>query len=291
VKPDRSSLTAMMAAAMRAIESEKPEAERVCYDPLARRLIGNIPFWFLKALYLKDHRSGVDILLPCALRCRVFDEYLQYGLDSGITQVVILGAGWDSRAYRGKLSERRIKTFEIDHPATQAAKIRAVQRVFHAIPPHVVFIPIDFTSGTLNALPSHGWDDTQKTLFLWEGVTYYLNAEAVDTVLAWIGSRSAPGSLLAFDYKRAGRRNHRPIRRRRLLPFLARRNKELRTYCMERDQVEDLLTRRGFTNITEINLNPVLAMNRKPAASFRRNWKKNSIVCAETGKPADGRGG
>jgi methyltransferase (TIGR00027 family) len=287
VKADQSSWTAMMVATIRAIESEKPETERVYYDPLAKQFIGTIPYWFIRALLIMRRRSSRGSSLKFLYRCRFFDAYLQKGLDSGVSQVVILGAGWDSRAYRGELLQRRVKTFEVDHPATQAVKIRTVKRIFRDIPPHLIFVPVDFTSGTLDALTARGFDESRKTLFLWEGVTFYLNAEAVDSVLGWIGSRSAPGSYLIFDYKRPVEKMRRGKRNRDLLRSLAKRNLEQRDYRMEWDQLEILMARRGFIDLEERTLNSLMDGSRTPSArAFASN--NMAIVTARTGKRTGG---
>ncbi len=142
--------TAMGTAAMRAIESEKNAAARICFDPLARRLTSPA-FYFLIKLFAGygDRRThGALTFIVC--RCRYLDDYLRDCLKTGTAQVVILGAGLDSRAYRDVLRQASIKVFEVDHPATQANKIIRVKKVFGKIPDNVVFLPVDFNPETLD---------------------------------------------------------------------------------------------------------------------------------------------
>ena len=111
--------------------------------------------------------------------------------------MVILGAGLDSRAYRDEMLKTKASVFEVDHPASQAYKIALVKRIIGDPLKTVSYVPVDFDHETLDKLISHGFDKSVKTLFVWEGVTYYLTAEAVDATLGWIRTHTsiAPLSL------------------------------------------------------------------------------------------------
>jgi methyltransferase (TIGR00027 family) len=124
---------------------------------------------------------------------------LQNFLNEGLQQLVILGAGYDSRAYRFDLHGQKV--FEIDHPATQADKLAKMQIVFGKVPEHVVYVPVDFTTQTLEeCLLESGYDSKQKTLFVWQGVTMYLTSDAVDATLNFVVNHSGQGSAIVFDY-------------------------------------------------------------------------------------------
>ncbi len=113
-------------------------------------------------------------------RERHVDEYLRTCLAEGIEQLVILGAGYDARAYRFKLELRGVRAFEVDHPATQQAKLKRLQHVLGRMPAQVVYVPVDFNTQTLGEqLAACGYDERLKTLFIWQGVTHYLTPEAV----------------------------------------------------------------------------------------------------------------
>lgn len=144
MRKDQTSITAAGIAVMRAVESEKPEDERICNDPYARKFI---PAWmyhvlgfFIKSGYAEWRGPGVNGFL--AARDRYIDDTLQAFLDEGIQQLVILGAGYDSRVYR--FVRTGVKIFEVDHPATQEDKLVKVQTVFGRVPEHVVYVPVDF---------------------------------------------------------------------------------------------------------------------------------------------------
>jgi methyltransferase (TIGR00027 family) len=116
-----------------------------------------------------------------------------------VKQVVILGAGFDCRAYRiPEIAQSRV--FETDHPATQEVK----KRRLGALPSHVTYVPVDFTTDTLDAvLAAAGFRKDAQTFFICEGVTHYLPAQAVDVLFRYIG-RSAAGSRLVFTYIHRG---------------------------------------------------------------------------------------
>jgi methyltransferase (TIGR00027 family) len=201
MRKSQSSLTAAGIAVVRAVESKKLPGERICYDPYAAQLV---PAWmlrffgfFIKSGYAELRGPGVNGFL--VVRERYIDDMLQNSIDKGLQQLVILGAGYDSRPYRFNLPG--VKTFEVDHPLTQADKLEKLRRVFGQIPQHVTFVPVDFNTQTLSErLFSSGYDPSLKSLFIWQGVTMYLTHAAVDATLAFIVKNAAPGSALVFDY-------------------------------------------------------------------------------------------
>ena len=202
MRKNQSSLTAAGIALARAVESEKPEDERMCYDPYARQFV---PAWmyyilgfFIRSGYAELRGPGViGYLLAREL---YIDDVLRNFLDEGLQQLVILGAGYDSRAYRFDLP-KRVKTFEVDHPVTQADKLEKVSKIFGKIPEHVRYVPTDFNTQSLSeTLLSAGYDPGLVSLFIWQGVTMYLTPGGVDATLALIVKNAAPGSAVVFDY-------------------------------------------------------------------------------------------
>ncbi len=113
-------------------------------------------------------------------------------------QVVVLGAGWDTRAW-GLLANSDSRVFEIDTPASQVVKRQAVEAA--GLPTEqVTFVATDFTTKTwLEALEEAGFDRSLPTFFLLEGLVYYLNDADLGSTLSDI-TRMAPGSRMAFDY-------------------------------------------------------------------------------------------
>ena len=133
-------------------------------------------------------------------RTRHFDELLLSESRAGIEQLVLLGAGYDTRPFRLRDALRNISVFEIDHPGTQARKRRMLAQIDESSPANVSYIPVDFNKQSLQeALAEHGFSPRRKTLFLWEGVSYYLPRAVVEGVLDFVGSCAA-GSSIVFDY-------------------------------------------------------------------------------------------
>jgi methyltransferase (TIGR00027 family) len=134
-------------------------------------------------------------------RTKHMDNILKQAAGDNIGQVVNLGAGYDSRAYRYQKAMPNVKFFEIELPEMVVEKKRRLKKVLGHVPDYVAFVPIDFNKQTIpGELKKAGYDPTVKTLFIWEGVTYYISAEAVDSTLRFIANQSAPGSSVVYDY-------------------------------------------------------------------------------------------
>jgi methyltransferase (TIGR00027 family) len=136
-------------------------------------------------------------------RTQFFDDVFVSEVTDGARQVVILGAGFDSRAHRFEsvCRERDARVFELDFPATSVEKQSTVRQVFGGLPAHVQYVPIDFNATPLETgLADAGYDPALRTAFLWEGVTFYLANAAVESVLRFVASRSGPRSAIVFDY-------------------------------------------------------------------------------------------
>jgi methyltransferase (TIGR00027 family) len=140
-----------------------------------------------------------------ALRTSAIDTAVREAIASGATQLVILGAGYDGRAWR--MTELAgVRVFEVDHPATQADKRAHVSDLPPAAGP-LSFVSIDFERESLDAvLQRAGHDRSSPTCWIWEGVVMYLTREAMRATLAGIAGRSAPGSTLIVNYHTVHRR-------------------------------------------------------------------------------------
>jgi methyltransferase (TIGR00027 family) len=133
-------------------------------------------------------------------RSRYIDDALRDALDEGCQQVVNLGAGFDTRAYRIPGIERT-RVFEVDQPAPLAWKEARLHQLLGAPPAHVSFVPIDFDTQDLGEeLDKAGFRAGLKTFFIWEAVTQYITAEAVDGTLALVANQGAAGSKIVFTY-------------------------------------------------------------------------------------------
>src|SRR5512139_1801546 len=134
-------------------------------------------------------------------RTKYIDTVLRLELEQGTGQVVILGAGYDTRAYRFHDAFPTAHFFEVDYPGTSARKLEKVTVLFGHAPVHVSYVAVDLTVNTLEAaLVTGSYDPTRRTLFICEGVTMYLTAGAVDEMLACVSRHSGLGSSIVFDY-------------------------------------------------------------------------------------------
>ena len=159
---------------------------------LAHRLTGYVP----KA-FRYPFEGDVPPQYEASARIAFFDAAVDRYL-ADITQFVILGAGFDTRAYRLP-PQTRVRSFEIDEPRTQAVKRELLEKVgINAT--GVTFVAADFEQEDwLTLLVAAGFDPSQPALFLWEGVTMYLDRAAVEDTLRKVAS-TAQGSVVAFDY-------------------------------------------------------------------------------------------
>jgi methyltransferase (TIGR00027 family) len=195
MRPDRASRTAQHNALFRALERRLPRP--LFDDPWARRflrgryrLAGALPARAVARLI--DRRWPGPRAAVC-VRTRYFDDAVRAQCAAGLDQLVILGAGFDSRPYRLPGLER-VRVFEVDHPATQARKRATVG----TSPGHVTYVPVDFLRDDLAAaLAGAGCRPGLRTLVLWEGVTNYLDAASVDRTLRTV-ARLASGLLFTY---------------------------------------------------------------------------------------------
>lgn len=145
------------------------------------------------------HSSGRRMRIFIAARTRFAEDSLAAAVERGTRQLVVLGAGLDTYAYRGEVREH-IRIFEVDHPATQAWKRQRLAEANIPLPNSLTFAPIDFEHETLAAgLDAAGFDPARQTFFTWLGVVPYLTEEAVWSTLGFIASLPN-GAHVVFDY-------------------------------------------------------------------------------------------
>ncbi len=134
-------------------------------------------------------------------RTAFFDHIFAQALRDHLEQIVLLGAGYDSRSYRFAAPIQSARIFELDALPTQQRKRACLQQAGVPISPQISFVPINFETDDLReVLIGAGFKRESRTLFIWEGVSYYLSAAAVDHVLACVKALSSAGSSIGFDY-------------------------------------------------------------------------------------------
>jgi methyltransferase (TIGR00027 family) len=209
LKVERSGGGAQAMVLSRALESSRPRADRLFEDRLARGLLrppARLLFHLIRMPLIGASMLRLsDVLAPGVRgftvgRTRYIDDALAAALGEGLDQVVILGAGYDSRAHRipGIASTR---VFELDLPHIHADKRERVSRLLDKAPDHVAFVPIDFETQKLaEVLQSAGFRQGRRTFFVCEGVTEHISAEATDRIFRYVASAAISESRIAFTY-------------------------------------------------------------------------------------------
>ncbi len=242
-----------MIATARGLGEVLPEDARLAVDPYGTRFATR---WL--RFVVRHARLFAPLvermLLTVQVRTRVIDDLLLAFLREDGRQVVILGAGYDCRAARfeDRIAQASGRVFEVDHPATQAAK-----RALVPPPPSVASLAWDFEARDAGALPGAlaalGHDAGAPSLTVWEGVTMYLSEAAVDATVRAVAALSAPRSTFVLTYF-----TPRALRPRGLLDRLARRvvlgKAEPLTFAFVPDAVPAWLQARGFSLALDASL-------------------------------------
>ena len=210
MKKEHSSSTADSVAASRAQDSLRPPGERTIDDPYAAMFAGRINRALLglgRVKWIRDFvtahydRKFPGVMGEAVFRTAKIDAILSQAIrDTGAPlQIVILGAGFDSRSLRLVEPSRgaHCRWFEVDHPATQKRKQQILASSRLDSPSR--FVAVDFQSSSLNQLLSAGFDPKTPSIFVMEGVSYYLTESAFEETLSWIRKHS-PSSRLVFNF-------------------------------------------------------------------------------------------
>ena len=154
--------------------------------------------WTMHIFGLRTDYATAKIAEIITARTAYFDRIIERASNE-CEQMVVLGAGYDMRAY-GPLKNKDITFFELDQLDTQTVKKNWLSKA--AInSDHVHFVPVDFNKDNVfSVLKQHGYHSNKKTLFLWEGVTLYLQESAISAMLSGIRQHAATGSVIAADF-------------------------------------------------------------------------------------------
>jgi methyltransferase (TIGR00027 family) len=191
------SRTAEHVALFRALESRRKDG--LFTDAYATRFLPPRYRWLARAATLPPVGHGIARLIDrrypggprmsAIARTRLIDDLLA---EAEPAQVLLLGAGYDSRAHR---IPGIPTTYEVDHPATQRAKRRRVPDR-----DHVHYIPVDLNEQALGEALDRAGFPRKRTAVIWEGVTNYLTEEAVDRTLRDLAAATAHGSTVILTY-------------------------------------------------------------------------------------------
>jgi methyltransferase (TIGR00027 family) len=210
------SRTSILTAAARAFGSREPDASVRNPDWIADRLISPAELAliaehpiskaldqnFQEAIYDPDIFGFAWLML---VRTRFIDERMERAVRGGATQLVILGAGFDTRAHRFSELLKDTAVIEIDFGTTQEYKKRRVGEALGGAPANVVYAPIDFARESLGeVLHRAGFQPRRKTYYICEGLSMYVPEDGMKETLRSIAAESAPGSAVLMEYLNRG---------------------------------------------------------------------------------------
>jgi methyltransferase (TIGR00027 family) len=195
------------------LETQEQPARRLFDDPYAFALLSDPYRMFARLAHLPILGKLVYAILDLGwpytrssgvVRTRAIDDLVRDAIRSGARQLVLLGAGFDSRGCR--LEEAgKITVFEVDHPATQQVKKERLKTCMDRLPANIRYVTVDFERDNLEAkLAESGYDPATPAIAVWEGVISYLTESAVQGTFAVLARLLAPSSFLIFTYTHKG---------------------------------------------------------------------------------------
>ena len=193
MKPNEPSRTALMIARQRAAHQVLDHGS-ILDDPFALKILRED-----ERDFANQHPLASIGRLFTAARSRIAEDALSAAVESGVRQIVILGAGLDTFALRNPHGTRQIRIYEVDHPATQAWKLERLAETQLALPPWLILVPVDFERDDLReTLVGAGFQQNSPAFFSWLGVVPYLTQDAIGNTLDYMAS--VQNSEVVFDY-------------------------------------------------------------------------------------------
>ena len=199
------SRTAEWTCLTRAASSVERMEQYKSKDDIALLLVPTFFKWLLKVPFMR--RLFAKMAAPRGIyeyviaRTKYIDHAFDKALEEQFDQILIFGAGFDTRALRFQTKTKGTKIFELDVPITQKAKIGQYHRRGLHVPSNLIFIPIDFDRDSLpQKLDEAGFKKNKKNLFILEGLLMYLQPESVHETLEIIRAYSGVNSRIVFDY-------------------------------------------------------------------------------------------
>jgi methyltransferase (TIGR00027 family) len=251
------SRTARAAAAHRAVH-QVLEQGAIFSDPLAIRILGADAEDAIRDASADPAARPLRLFI--AVRSRFAEDALAAAMGRGVRQVVVLGAGLDTSAYRHAAgADARI--FEVDHPATQVWKRQCLAAAGIEPPPTLTFVPVDFAREALGvALERAGFAADRRTFFTWLGVVPYLAEGSVLETLRFVAGHAA-GADIVFDYANplsAAASNRRAAFHEALAERVASAGEPFRSY-FETRRLLATLAKLGFANVEDLGPDQIRA--------------------------------
>ena len=199
--------TGMGVAFLKATGMLFPKEKRLFEDPFAQKLLPSFHRFIIFLMrrpkifnFLMRWREKTTPGLVGWMFCRFryIDDVLKDNIEK-IETVVNLGSGMDCRAYYIP-GVKNIRYYEVDHPSVIKKKKAKIKKILGVLPNHVVYVPVDFErQNPETELKKAGYKSSDKTLFIWEGVTQYISEQANAKTFGFI-ERAVVGSKIVFTY-------------------------------------------------------------------------------------------
>ncbi len=260
MEKNSSSRTAEDMAGFRAIETLRPKEDRVCEDKFAQHFLTEE--WATR--YKSPIRSKIFMWIThminpgatntVSVRHRFIDDYIKTCVKDGLEQLVIMGAGFDCRAYRMEELKKGVTVFEVDHPATQDQKKQVLSTILDKTPNNVVFVPYQLEEkGFVKQLISQGYDKSKKSLFIMEGLIMYLAPETVKELFSIVSNNSSPGSAVVFDFLPPGIKDGSINNRggKNMYKWAIKKGEPFK-FGIAKNQLPQFLSEVGFDNVEAI---------------------------------------
>lgn len=200
----KTSRTAEFNCMFRAASYYEKDARYKSDDYIAPKLV---PKFFMPVIKIGVFRSLFNRFFPPGMyeyviaRTKFIDSIFKRAVLNEFDQIVIFGAGFDSRGIRFADLNKKTNIFELDIPITQEAKIKQIKKRGVELNPNIVFISIDFNKESIeDKLLESGFKKNQKSLFILEGLLYYLSSQSVDNIFNVINKLAGNKSEVVFDY-------------------------------------------------------------------------------------------
>jgi len=259
----RHSETALFAALYRAIANKEFKNQRLGSDDLAEYFLPSHFKFFIKFNKIRANVKNKSKKLTPGIyeymlaRTAFFDTVFIEALNKKISQIVLLGAGYDTRAYRFAMLNKGTKIIELDMGTTQNRKMKCLKKAQIDIPGSVRLVPIDFNKEELTeVLEKAGYENYEKTLFIWEGVSYYLAPQSVDAALEFVYRSSHKESVIAFDYviaiSKENIHNYYGVKEF-AHTWRKHRSNELFRFEIEEGKIESFLEQRGLKIVNHLD--------------------------------------
>jgi methyltransferase (TIGR00027 family) len=174
-----------------ALQLTSPALRRVCQNRFFR--------WLLRRKFISE--SLRPITAQVVSRAKYAEEKLEQAVSKGISQYVIVSAGFDSFCLRRPDFSTGLQIYEIDHPATQQIKQKRLLEILDSFPEGVEFLAVDLEKRTIaDALSDSSFSKGERAFFSWLGTVPYISEDAVFNVLRELASFAVEGSEIVFDY-------------------------------------------------------------------------------------------